>query len=74
MRQDRTLGRWVRQGHRWVSLIFTLGVIVNFFVAGRPVYPAWAGALALGPLGLLLFSGLYLFVLPYLQRRRDPAV
>lgn len=59
---------WIRQGHRWVSLVFTVGVIVNVFVAGRPVYPAWAGAMALGPLAMLLVSGLYLFVSPYLRR------
>lgn len=61
---------WVRKGHRWVSIAFTVGVIVNLFVSGRPVYPAWAGVMALGPLVLLLVSGLYLFVLPYVGRRR----
>ena len=61
---------WVRKGHRWVSIAFTVGVIVNLFVTGRPVYPAWAGVMALGPLVLLLVSGLYLFALPYLTRGR----
>ncbi|MBL8717778.1 MAG: hypothetical protein JNL79_17480 [Myxococcales bacterium] len=60
----------VRKGHRWVSIAFTVGVIVNLFVTGRPVYPAWAGVMALGPLVLLLVSGLYLFALPYLTRGR----
>ena len=62
--------QWMRQGHRWLSIAFTGGVIVNTFavMAGHPAN--WMYVLALAPLFLLLFSGLYLFALPYFTRRR----
>jgi hypothetical protein len=56
---------WVRQTHRWLSIAFTVGVIVNFVAVVLGKYTAWVGLLALLPLALLLFTGLYLFVLPY---------
>ncbi|MGZ8493709.1 MAG: hypothetical protein ACXWZS_16020 [Gemmatirosa sp.] len=69
--------RWVRQTHRWVSLAFTVAVIANFVVMGvgggrQP--PAWITYSPLLPLALLLFTGLYLFVLPYAARRRSGGV
>ena len=61
---------WIRQVHRWLSIAFTVGVIVNI-VALRQKEPAvWVGLLALFPLVLLLVTGLYLFVLPYATRWR----
>lgn len=63
----------IRQVHRWLSIAFTVGVVINFVVysvRGRDHPPAfWVNLLALVPVFLLLFSGLYLFVLPYLPRR-----
>ena len=57
--------KWIRQIHRWLSIAFAVAVIVNI-VALRKEEPAvWVGLLALFPLALLLFTGLYLFVLPY---------
>jgi hypothetical protein len=56
---------WIRQTHRWVSIAFTVGVIVNFVAVLQKKYTVWVGLLALLPLALLLFTGLYLFVLPY---------
>jgi hypothetical protein len=64
---------WIRQFHRWVSIIFTLTVIANFVAlarSGGAQPPPWITYSPLPPLFLLLFSGLYLFVLPYLARRR----
>ena len=57
--------KWIRQTHRWLSIIFTLTVIANFvaMTLGQP--PAWIVYSPLLPLFLLLFSGLYMFVLPY---------
>jgi hypothetical protein len=57
--------KWVRQIHRWLSIIFTLTVIANFvaMTLGQP--PAWIVYSPLLPLFLLLFSGLYMFALPY---------
>jgi heme A synthase len=70
--KEGQLNKWIRQFHRWVSIAFTLGVIVNTVVIatseGEPDF--WVYLLALIPLFLLLFSGLYLFVLPYALRWR----
>ena len=61
----------IRQFHRWISLIFTLTVIANFACIGfLGTPPAWVTYAPLLPLFLLLFSGLYLFVLPYTLKRR----
>jgi hypothetical protein len=62
---------WIRQSHRWVSIAFTLGVIVNFVVLRQGPPVPWVYLLALIPLALLLLSGLYLFVLPYAARWRS---
>jgi hypothetical protein len=75
------MSKLIRQTHRWLSICFTAGVAVNTFVifglAGKQP-PFRIYLLALIPLFLLLFSGLYLFVLPYAVRwqngRRAPAV
>jgi hypothetical protein len=62
--------KWIRQSHRWLSIAFTVAVIVNIAAMGMEEPAVWVGFLALPPLALLLFSGLYLFVLPYATRRR----
>ena len=63
----------IRQTHRWLSIAFTMGVVVNFTVytvLGKGHQPPfWVNLLALIPVFLLLFSGLYLFALPYIVRR-----
>lgn len=61
----------IRQTHRWLSIAFTLGVIVYMLAMSQGQPPAWMGLLALLPLILLLTSGLYLFVLPYATRWRS---
>jgi hypothetical protein len=62
---------WVRQTHRWLSIAFTVGFIVNFVAVVLGRYTGWVGLLALLPLFLLLFTGLYLFVLPYAAKWRS---
>ena len=57
--------RWVRQTHRWLSIAFTLTVVANFVAMAQGQPPAWVTYSPLLPLALLLFTGLYLFVLPY---------
>ena len=69
--------KWIRQVHRWLSVIFTVTVIANFAsfgLAGEP--PAWVVYSPLPPLFLLLFTGLYMFALPYadMWRRARRAV
>ena len=63
--------KWVRQTHRWLSIAFTVGVIVNTVAVGLGKYTGWVGLLALLPLAALLFTGLYLFVLPYATKLRS---
>jgi len=62
----------IRQSHRWISIAFTVTVIANFIALarGRGMPPPWITYSPLLPLALLLFSGLYLFVLPYAVRWR----
>jgi heme A synthase len=60
--------KWIRQTHRWLSIAFTVAVIVNFVVVVQKKYTGWVGLLALLPLALLLLTGLYLFVLPYASK------
>lgn len=63
----------IRQVHRWMSIIFTVTVIANFVQigmgGGNP--PNWVTYSPLPPLALMLFTGLYMFVLPYLGKRRS---
>jgi hypothetical protein len=62
---------WIRQIHRWLSIAFTVAVIVNVIAMTQKEPALWVGLLALLPLVLLLLSGLYLFVLPYATRWRS---
>ncbi|MDO8372067.1 MAG: hypothetical protein Q7U09_07980 [Hydrogenophaga sp.] len=62
---------WIRQPHRWVSIAFTLTVIANFAVRVWREPPSWVTYSPLVPLFLLLLSGLYLFVLPYVSMQRS---
>ena len=63
--------RWVRQTHRWLSIVFTVAVIVNAVAVVQGRYTPRMGLLAVFPLALLLFTGLYLFVLPYATKWRS---
>lgn len=66
--------KWIRQLHRWLSIVFTMTVIANFVAMALGEPPAWVVYSPLLPLFLLLFSGLYMFVLPYAVRwRGEPA-
>jgi hypothetical protein len=67
------MNKWIRQIHRWLSIIFTVTVIANFVAlaqssGGMP--PPWITYSPLPPLALLLLTGLYLFVLPYTAKSR----
>ena len=57
--------RWVRQTHRWLSIAFTVAVMVNIVAIAQKKYTNLVGLLAVSPLALEVFTGLYLFVLPY---------
>jgi hypothetical protein len=62
--------KWIRQIHRWLSIAFTLTVIANFVAMGFGEPPSWVVYSPLLPLFLLLSSGLYMFVLPYVSKSR----
>ncbi|MFS8049254.1 hypothetical protein [Rhizobium sp. BR 314] len=61
---------YIRQAHRWLSIIFTVTVIANFVAMAIGTPPPWVVYSPLPPLFLLLFSGLYMFALPYTAARR----
>jgi hypothetical protein len=61
----------IRQIHRWLSIAFTATVVANFVAMGLGEPPAWVVYSPLLPLFLLLFTGLYMFVLPYTIRWRS---
>jgi hypothetical protein len=63
------MNHWIRQSHRWLSIVFTLTVVANFAVRAQGEPPAWVTYSPLPPLFLMLLSGLYLFALPYIGRR-----
>lgn len=60
---------WIRQAHRWVSVLFTLTVTANFVAmaaVGQP--PMWITMSPLPFLLLLWLSGAALFVRPFLAK------
>jgi quinol-cytochrome oxidoreductase complex cytochrome b subunit len=68
------MSKTIRQVHRWVAIVFTLTVIANFValgVGGGAQPPPAVTYSPLLPLGVLLLTGLYLFVLPYSTRWRS---
>ncbi|WP_307276883.1 hypothetical protein [Phyllobacterium ifriqiyense] len=64
---------WIRLAHRWLSIVFTITIIANFALLGMndSDRPMWVVYSPLIPLFLMLFSGLYMFALPYAARWRS---
>jgi hypothetical protein len=60
----------IRQIHRWLSIVFTATVIANFVAMALGTPPAVIVYAPLLPLFLLLFTGLYMFALPYADKWR----
>ncbi len=63
------LPKLIREGHRWLSIVFTLAVVTNMAALALDKQATWVGLLALFPLILLMVSGLFMFALPYARRR-----
>ena len=61
---------WVRQVHRWTAVLFTVTVVATTIALSQEDPVVWVSYLPLFPLFLLFFTGLYLFALPYLVKRR----
>ena len=68
------LSKWTRWLHRWVAMLFIATVIAATAAAATgqdtqsPIF-----YLPLAPLFVLMASGLYLFVLPYVRGRKAGA-
>lgn len=65
---------WSRQAHRWLSIAFTVAVIANFVALAmghgqQP--PAWVTYSPLPLLASLMFTGLYMFARPYVDKWRS---
>ena len=63
--------KWIRPTHRWLSIAFTLAVMVNLVAMVQKQSAVWIGLLALLPLVLLMLTGLYLFARPYAAKWRS---
>lgn len=61
----------IRQIHRWLSILFTIAVLINIAATTQGEPALWIGLLALFPLLLLLLTGLVLFALPYMTSARN---
>ena len=62
--------QWMRQIHRWLAIVFTLTVIANIVIMIQGQPPMWIVYSPLPPLFLMTATGLYMFALPYMARRR----
>jgi hypothetical protein len=63
--------KWIRSTHRWLSVAFTLVVIVNGVAVARGKYTNSLGLSAVAVLALMFLTGAYLFLLPYAARWRN---
>ena len=63
---------WIRQTHRWMSIVFTVFVAGIFIALGAGKEPAdWVYFLPLFPLFVLLPTGLQMFASPYIAKGRS---
>jgi len=63
--------KWIRQTHRWLSMAFTMAVIINIIAIAQKKYTNSVGLLAVAALALQFFTSMYLFVLPYATKWRS---
>jgi hypothetical protein len=62
--------KWLRQFHRWLSIVFTVTVVITFIALAQEKPVVWVSYVPLLPLALLALTGLYLFALPYATQWR----
>ena len=65
------MSKWIRQFHRWVSAAFVLTVIATTIALAQKEPIVWMSYAPLLPLALLAITGIYLFALPYMAKRRE---
>lgn len=71
--KEARVSAFVRQVHRWVSMLFVLSVIATTIALTQPTPIQWMAYLPLAPLALLALTGLYMFVLPYVAKPKQNA-
>jgi len=62
--------KWIRLTHRWLSIAFTVVIIVNGIAVALHKYTNRLGLSAVFVLALEFFTGLYLFAFPYAAKWR----
>ena len=67
------VSKFIRQFHRWVSAFFVLSVIATTIALAQAQPIMWMSYAPLLPLAFLALSGIYLYVQPYLSKRRTGA-
>jgi hypothetical protein len=67
------MSKFIRQFHRWVSAIFMVTVVITAIAMSQKEPIIWISYVPLAPLFLLMISGVYMFVLPYVTKRRATA-
>lgn len=63
--------KFIRQTHRWLSVAFTLTIIIVGVAAVRGKYANSMGLVAVFVLALMFLTGAYLFVLPFAAKWRS---
>ena len=59
----------IRQFHRWMSVLFTISVVVTSIALSQEKPIVWVSYVPLLPLALLFLTGAYIFLLPYVAKR-----
>ena len=64
------MSQMIRATHRWLGVMLIALTLINIvaFAIGQAI--PWLYYLPLAPLFLLMLTGLYMFVLPYVRRGR----
>jgi hypothetical protein len=64
------MSQMIRTTHRWLGVTLIALTLINIvaFAIGQAI--PWLYYLPLAPLFLLMLTGLYMFVLPYIRRGR----
>ncbi|MGE0596740.1 MAG: hypothetical protein AB7P07_10245 [Hyphomonadaceae bacterium] len=64
------MSKFIRQFHRWTSAVFVLTVVATTIALAQPEPVVWMSYTPLAPLALLALTGIYMFMLPYVLKRR----
>lgn len=64
-----TAATLIRQAHRWLGLSLVVLTIANIVAIATGNAMDWLTYLPLLPLVLLMLSGLYMFIMPYIGKR-----